>query len=126
MGGGGVRATIRDLRRHPSWLGTWLVDAPWTHRRWWGQLLFESGSGWLRWGGANRTTYYWESDACAYAPEWYRCAPPIRRLALYLRQWLVVPRIMLLRHEGYRFSWEEAQPLWPSDLIDPERKAMWR
>lgn len=104
------------------------------HWRFWRTLLFEAGQGWLRWGTEERTAYYWESNACAYAPEWYRVAPPLHRLWLYVRQWFAVPHLMLIgvTFDGppprYRYSWEEARPCWPTDMRDNDdrRKELWR
>ena len=92
------------------------------------EVLFERGQGWLRWGLDERTSYYWEFNAGCLAPEWYTVAPPMRRLALYLGQWLALPRLMLIgmsdkpySDKRYRFSWDEACPQWPSDMKeDPE------
>jgi len=91
-------------------------------------LLFERGQGWLRWGQEQRTSYYWEPNAGAYAPEWYLVAPPLHRLWLYVRQWLVLPRLMIIGYDDkpysdkrYRLSWEEACPEWPRDMKDPDR-----
>lgn len=89
------------------------------------ERLFERGQGWLRWGTEKREAWEYDDNACAsYCAGMYLVAPPLRRLALYLRQWFFVPRAMLVGFKWpedakrYRFSWEEAQPIWPSDTKD--------
>lgn len=89
----------------------------------WRERLFERGAGWLRWGKEERIEYYWEANACAYAPEWFVVAPPLRRLWIYLLQWPRVPWLMIVglppdeySPKRYRFSWEEAAPYYPSDM----------
>lgn len=77
-------------------------------------LLFEPGQGWLRWRHHDIKTLYWESNACAWAPEWHRVYPPVRRLASQLHWISRIPRLMLRGH----LSWEEVRPDWSSLRAD--------
>lgn len=95
----GVRATLRQalLGHREAWttgpepwretrrerLAGWWMDFPprLCGRRWWRQLLFEPGQGWLRWGTDGREGWGGWYDP----PESYVVAPPARRLWLVLR-----------------------------------------
>jgi hypothetical protein len=89
---------------------------------WWKVALWAEGEGWLRWKDLDVETYYWESNAECYAPEWHRVWPPLRRFHDWARWWLIVPRVMLREH----LSWEEARPDWSCLRADPDRrKELW-
>lgn len=77
-----MRATLRDVARHPSWFPNWWLEFAPRHRRWWGQLLFESGQGWLRWKMERREGWGGYYDP----PEPYMVAPPLHRLWFHVRQ----------------------------------------
>ena len=130
-----MRAHWADVKRHPSWVLDWLIDLPCRRREFWGRLLSEKGQGWLRWGIDVREGWEYDDNACApYHSHDYQVAPPLRRLWIYLAQWPRVPRLMLVgvrwpEEDGprYHFAWEEAQPCWPSDMREPDRKKeLWR
>lgn len=112
-----MRATIYDLPKHPSWVGSWLQDHPMRTKWFWHILLFEKGQGWLRWGIDERTHYEYIDEGLE-APEPYTVAPPLRCLWWYVRGWLLVPYLMLVgyppdpndpRDKRYRYAWEEAR-----------------
>jgi len=127
-----MRATLRDVKKHPSWIGGWWLEFPPRHRDFWWTLLLEPGQGWLRWSVDHR-----ETGGCydpPEPPEPYTVAPPLRRFAIYAKWWIRAPFIMWPghRYEGRweRLSWEEARPSW-SDvgpmLTDPDRHLdLWR
>lgn len=127
------RGSLRRCWRADGMSGAWAwwQDWPWRRSYAWGLLLWERGQGWLRWAGEERTGYDNLGDGLR-APYPYRVAPPARRLAVYLRQWLLVPRLMLRGAPPdefgprYRFSWEECSPCWPRDLQDVDRGEEWR
>lgn len=114
---------------HPNHLGAWWYEAPGRRVDWWKQVLFEKGQGWLRWGTDQRDSREYDDNVCAsYICGVYTVAPPARRLFAYLRQWFYVPRLMVLgvrcarRGQALPFlSWEEAQPIWPSDMRCEDR-----
>ena len=72
-----MRACLRDVVRHPSWLGAWWYEWPCRHFDFWRTLLLESGQGWLRWGKGERSTWRGEYEP----PDPYLVAPPLRRFA---------------------------------------------
>ena len=127
-----MRARLRDVRRHPSWVWDWWLDWPARRVQFWRALLFERGQGWLRWGTDQREGHIHHGEGLN-EPYWFTVGPPLRRLALYLRQWFIVPRLMwfgtVYPEDGvrYRFSWEESRPCWPSDLKDREgrHESLW-
>lgn len=96
-----MRATARDVLRHPSWAGDWRADLPMRRRRWWAELLLAPGAGWLRWGG----TEAWFRTGWNEPPDCGTVFPPARRAWLWLTR--RVPRREL------------------EDLVDPERGRLW-
>jgi hypothetical protein len=86
-----MRAKLKDLRRHPTWIGSWWLDWPARHRQFWRVLLLDPGQGWFRWGIAYRTSYTYLGEGLN-VPEDYPCAPPLRRAAMSVRtvwDWLL-------------------------------------
>ena len=109
-----MRATIGDVVRHPSWLANWWVDFPARHKNFWWLLVFDKGQGWFRWGTDDRIEYQYIDEGLE-EPVPYVVAPPLRRFWWWLKQWLVIPYLMIVgvpREESgrYRFAWEEAHP----------------
>jgi hypothetical protein len=118
-----MRAVARDVIRHPSWFGTWLIDHPARHWRFWRTLLLDKGQGWLRWGTDERTEYEYIDEGLEM-PVPYMVAPPLRRFWFWVQQWLAIPKLMIVgvdlfdglsnapddAHTRYRYSWEEARP----------------
>jgi len=83
-----MRANVRDVMRHPTWIASWWLDWPCRHLHFWRLLLFEPGQGWLRWGTDMRSTWWGEHEP----PDEYLVAPPLRRLAWNARaiiEWLL-------------------------------------
>ena len=116
-----MRATINDLRRHPTWIGSWLYELPYRRRDWWRNALLAEGEGWLRFAPGERMGYENLGEGL-YNPEYWRVAPPLRRLYEFIRWSLIIPRVMFKEH----LSWEEAAPAWECLRADPERrKELW-
>lgn len=109
-----MRARIGAVVRDPSALPAWWIELPGRRAGWWRWLLFESGQGWLRWG------MEWRREPHSWDPpipgEWYRVAPPARRLMelvwgnLRLNLWALI-------HDRSAFGWEGV-----GDLRDSDRK----
>jgi len=108
----------------------WWVDLPYRRDRFWRVLLFEPGQGWLRWGKELRETAGWWDPP--EPPESYVVAPPLRRIAVYLRWWMTVAWWLVCGgrvwhpydREWMRLSWEEIRPSWSDvwdDCIDADR-----
>lgn len=110
-----MRATLVDVAKHPTWLGSWWEEWPAKTRRFWSVLLFDKGQGWLRWGTDDRIEYISHGEGLE-EPCPYVVAPPLRRLAWWLKQLHMIPWAMLVGFrdpntgERYRYSWEEARP----------------
>lgn len=82
--------------------------------------------GWLRWAVTEYDAAEWEPDACATHHFPIRCAPPLRRLGMFLWDWVTLPRLAWrARRENFGLSWEELRPYWPSDLEAPPDASPW-
>jgi len=79
------------------------MSAPIRTRRWWWSLLFEPGQGWLRWGFETRT-FRCGTALFGLLDEESAVAPPVRRIAEYLRGWVRAPI-------GDRPLWEDIREL---------------
>lgn len=109
-----MRATLRDVTRHPSRFADWWLDLPWRKRplRNLRVLLFTPGLGWLRWGMGE---YSWVEvvEPELGGPTLYAtCAPPLRRAWL----WVWTRVAWMLRGGGWvripdrgweRLTWRE-------------------
>ena len=99
-----MRANVRDVMRHPTWIASWWLDWPCRHLHFWRLLLFEPGQGWLRWGTDERVEY-WDIGTDFMFPEPYLVVPPLRRFL-----WNVATIVAwLLNRQGLRddapFTW---------------------
>ena len=122
-----MRPTIRDVVKHPSWFGGWWADLPLRTKHFWKLLLFDKGTGWLRWGFDERTDFGGYMDA----PEPYEVAPPLRRLWIYVRAWLMLPYVCTFGYKNHyeeegrtRLTFTEWRLTWGdiSYLVEKERK----
>lgn len=124
-----MRAILRDVVRHPTWLPDWWADLPLRDRWWWREVLFERGQGWLCWAPDLR------NDSLNGDPAFEGYVyPPARRLWEYVRWWLLVPYRVVIGHRDpyvggrYRWPWRDALPSWRQCwgmLIDSDRRRLW-
>ena len=114
-----MRATVRDVAQHPSWLPDWWGDLPMRRRWWWSQLLFEDGAGWLRWAPAWR-------ERIRYDPpdfDQWRVFPPLHRAWIALTGVVLHPLFVLRGDVGW-LEWPKLVDV--RSLRDDERKRLFR
>lgn len=126
-----MRTTLAEVARGRGRITDWWLDTPWKRPRNWWTMLFEPGRGWLRWGWGE---YDYITEVVipetgqgprAYCP----CAPPLRRAAAAIRDWLVsYPRSWAAKARGERdwvdpchmrcgdWSWAR-DPDWPHGYL---------
>ena len=115
-----MRYAARDVVRHPDRIGAWWLEWPARRRRFWRELLFAPGQGWLRWGYSVRTAPHgYLEDPWAYT---YAVAPPARRAEAAVRFWAE----WLANRDGTRadvpWTWT---PLFDELRDDDRRRALW-
>jgi hypothetical protein len=120
-----VRATAKSVvnDRSIDTLSNWWLDWPCRHFRFWRELLFEQGQGWLRWGTDERTSYEYLGEGLN-APEEFPVAPPLRRFARGWRYIAFQLRCVLFNFEGLRHDYWPLESPWTYAEMwrDPDRK----
>ena len=128
-----MRATLADVARHPSWLGSWWTEWPCRHKHFWMILLFDKGQGWLRWGTDERIAYTYIDEGLEQ-PEPYLVAPPLRRLWWWVRSVPNSLRVWLIGYEWEgrreRLTWEESHSSFSDAFFhwyrdDERRRELW-
>ena len=120
-----MRATLADLKHHPTWFGEWWLELPLRRRSFWRALLTDPGEGWLCWGIYHGYRGGWDGEP----PEELMFAPPVRRLWMGFRGLLFTVRVKLFNTDGLRRDYAGWVNPWHDTeyLRNPDRKReLWR
>jgi hypothetical protein len=112
-----VRYTIKDVFMHPNWFEDWWVDLPMKTKWWWMDLLFDPGTGWLKWKSDYRQQIYNDPPDI----EHWVVFPPLHRAWFVLESYVRHPLDVLQRNVKWN-EWPTIQDV--AILKDEDRKRL--